>query len=241
MRTPASSTEGVRAKRLHDTLADRLGVEIVTGVYSPGDILENEIQASERLHVSRSAYREAVRMLSAKGLVESRPKTGTRVSPRKRWNLLDPQVLAWMFEGEVSRDFLRDLFELRMVVEPAAAELAALRRDADDLSRMGHALEEMGRYGLTRPEGQAADQRFHNAILEATRNEPLITLSSTIAAAVSWTTIYKQRNRELPRDPLPDHRAIYLAIANADPVAAKAAMTELVRLALEDTELSLSE
>jgi len=233
--------DSIRAKRLHDALADRLGVAIVTGTYQPGDILENEIQASERLQVSRSAYREAVRMLSAKGLVESRPKTGTRISPRKRWNLLDPQVLAWMFEGEVSSDFLRDLFELRLVVEPAAAELAALRRDAGDLSRMGHALEEMAQYGLAKPEGQAADQRFHNAILEATRNEPLITLTSTIAAAVSWTTIYKQRNRELPRDPLPDHRAVYLAIANADPAAARAAMTELVRLALEDTELSLKD
>jgi DNA-binding FadR family transcriptional regulator len=230
---------GLRTKRLHDTLADRLGVAIVTGTYQPGEVLENEIQASERLHVSRSAYREAVRVLSAKGLVESRPKTGTRVSPRKRWNLLDPRVLAWMFEGEVTREFLRDLFELRMVVEPAAAELAALRRDADDLSRINRALEEMARYGLSEAEGRVADQRFHNAILEATRNEALITLSSTIAAAVSWTTIYKQRNRELPRDPMPDHRAVALAIANADPVAAKAAMTELVRLAFEDTELSL--
>jgi DNA-binding FadR family transcriptional regulator len=240
VRASSGAAPAPRAKRLHDTVADRLGVAIVTGAYSPGDLLENEIQASGRLHVSRSAYREAVRMLAAKGLVESRPKTGTRVNPRRQWNLLDPQVLGWMFEGEVSREFLRDLFEMRMVVEPAAAELAAQRRNADDLARMGHALEEMARHGLGAPEGRAADQRFHAAILEATRNQTLVTLAGAIAAAVSWTTLYKQRHRELPRDALPDHRAVYLAIAEGDPAGARAAMTELVRLALQDTELSLA-
>lgn len=239
--TSAPQAGGARAKRLHDTLADRLGVAIVTGACLPGEILENEVQASERLGVSRSAYREAVRMLSARGLVESRPKTGTRVTPRTQWNLLDPQVLAWMFEGEVSREFLLDLFELRMVVEPAAAELAAQRRDGDDLARMEQALEEMARHGLGAPEGRSADQRFHKAILEATRNQALITLTSTIAAAVSWTTIFKQRNGEPRRDPMPDHRAVHLAIANGDAPAARAAMTELVRLALRDTELSLTD
>jgi len=227
-----------RLKRLHDTVADRLGVAIVTGVHQPGELLENEVQASERLSVSRSAYREAVRMLAAKGLVESRPKTGTRVNPRRRWNLLDPQVLGWMFEGEVSPQFLRDLFELRLVVEPAAAELAAQRRDAADVARMDAALDEMARHGLGKPEGQAADQRFHDAILQATRNETLLTLTSTIAAAVSWTTRYKQRNGQLGRDPLPDHQAVGRAIAGGDAAGARAAMTELVRLALADTELS---
>jgi len=126
-----------------------------------------------------------------------------------------------------------------MIVEPAAAELAAERRDKDDLARMGEALDEMRQYGLGRPEGQAADQRFHAAILAAARNAPLITLSSSIAAAVSWTTIFKQRKRGLPRDPLPDHERLYEAIAAGEPTAARTRMAELVRLALQDTELSL--
>ena len=228
-------------KRIHGTIAHDLGVAIVTGYYKPGDILSGEIEFSEQLKVSRSAYREAVRMLAAKGLVQSRPKAGTRVSERDKWHLLDPDVLAWAFEGEPSEDFIRDLFELRMIVEPAAAELAARRRDGTDLARMGHALEEMARHGLATSAGQAADQLFHQSLLKSTRNAPLISLSSSIEAAVGWTTIFKQRKRKLPRDPLPDHQSLFTAIADADADAARAAMTELLRLALEDTEMSLKD
>jgi DNA-binding FadR family transcriptional regulator len=234
-RLAASSLGG----RIHGSIAYDLGVAIVTGRYQPGDILTGEIEFSEQLNVSRSAYREAVRMLAAKGLVESRPKAGTRVNDRSRWNLLDPDVLAWSFEGEPSEDFIRDLFELRAILEPAAAELAARRRDGSDLARMGHALEEMARHGLATAPGQAADQLFHHSLLQATRNAPLLSLSSSIEAAVGWTTIFKQRKRKLPRDPLPDHRILFTAIADADATAARAAMTELLRLALEDTALSL--
>jgi DNA-binding FadR family transcriptional regulator len=227
------------ARRIHGTIAHDLGVAILTGGYAPGETLPGEIEFAQTLGVSRSAYREAIRMLAAKGLVESRTRTGTRVSPRERWNLLDPEMLAWSFESEPSEAFVRDLFELRMIVEPAAAELAAERRDDADLTRMSAALGEMRRHGLAVAEGQAADQHFHTAILTATRNAPLITLSSSIAAAVSWTTIFKQRNRELPRDPLPEHERLYEAIVAGDPVAARTRMAELVRLALQDTELSL--
>jgi DNA-binding FadR family transcriptional regulator len=227
------------SKRVHGSIAHDLGVAILTGQYAPGDRLPGEIEFSEQLKVSRSAYREAVRILAAKGLVESRPKTGTRVSDRSRWNVLDPDVLGWTFASEPSQEFIRDLFELRMIVEPAAAELAAIRRNGTDLARMGHALGEMARFGLATEEGQAADQHFHHAILEAARNAPLIALSSSIAAAVSWTTIFKQRKRKLPRDPLPDHRVLFDAIAEGNPTKAREKMTELVRLALEDTELSL--
>lgn len=236
---PVSGMSSNALKRIHGSIAHDLGVAIVTGTYKPGETLPGEIEFSEQLEVSRTAYREAVRILAAKGLVESRPRTGTRVTARERWNLLDPNVLAWMFEGEPSVDFIRDLFELRMVIEPAAAELAAVRRSGADLARMGHALEEMARHGLATAAGREADQLFHHAILEAARNAPLLTLSSTIAAAVSWTTIFKQRKRKLPRDPVEDHRVLYEAIGNSDPAAARAAMVDLVRLAQEDTELSL--
>ena len=227
--------------RIHGTIARDLGIAIVSGRYNPGDVLSGEIEFSEQLKVSRTAYREAIRMLAAKGLVESRPKTGTKVSERRRWNLLDPDVLAWMFETEPGEDFIRALFELRMIVEPPAAELAARRRDGDDLARMGHALEEMQLHGLATEAGRAADQDFHDALLAATRNAALVSLSSSISAAVGWTTIFKQRKRALPRDPLPEHRAVYEAIAAGDPAAAHAAMTELVRLALADTTLSLDD
>lgn len=211
----------------------------MSGNLKPGDRLLGEIEYAEQHQVSRSAYREAIRTLTAKGLVNGRPKTGTRVSPRNQWSLLDPDVLGWMFETEPGEDFVADLFELRGIVEPAAAMLAASRRDGRDLARMGHALEEMKAHTLATPQGREADQAFHNAILDATRNAPLSTLSSSIGAAVRWTTIFKQRHRALPRDPLPDHEAVYNAIANRDGEAARKAMAELIRLALVDTKTQM--
>src|ERR687891_2306494 len=117
-----------KALRLHGAIARDLGVRIVSGRYEPGDILNGEIDASDRLKVSRTAYREAVRILAAKGLVESRPKVGTKVSAPEHWHLLDPDVLSWIFEYEPDDKLLTDLFELRKVVEPQAAALAAVRR-----------------------------------------------------------------------------------------------------------------
>lgn len=238
--TPSqTSTKPKPAKtspKIHGSITREIGIGIVSGVFRPGDTLLGEIEYAEQHHISRSAYREAIRTLTAKGLVSSRPKIGTRVSPRNRWNLLDPDVLGWMFETEPGEDFLADLFELRGIVEPAAAALAANRRDGRDLARMGHAIEEMKKHSLAAPEGREADQAFHNAILEASRNAPLMTLSSSIGAAVRWTTLFKQRHRALPRDPLPDHEAVYHAIANRDAEAARRAMVELIRLALIDTK-----
>lgn len=226
------------APRIHGTVARSIGIEIVAGARKPGDFLGGEIEASEELGISRTAYREAIRILAAKGLVESRPKAGTRITPRTRWNLLDPDILAWTFEGEPQRQFIVDLFELRAVIEPAAAGFAADRRSAADLADMGSALAVMREYGLADERGRAADQRFHRAILDAARNEPLAALASTVGAAVHWTTKFKQRRRALPRDPLPDHQRVYAAIEAADARAARDAMSDLLVLALEDMDMS---
>src|SRR5215469_18205488 len=113
-----------RALRLHGTIARQLGIAIVSGRYPPGDLLDGEISSSEQLAVSRTAYREAVRILAAKGLVDARPKVGTRINARSKWNLLDPQVLEWTFESEPDVQLLNSLFELRNAVESAAAGLA---------------------------------------------------------------------------------------------------------------------
>ena len=227
-------------RRLHGAIAHKLGVAILSGVYAPGDRLSGEIAFSEELDVSRSAYREAVQVLTAKGLVESRPKAGTRVLPRTRWNLLDPDVLAWAFTGDPDPGFVRGLFELRAIVEPAACALAAERRDRADLKAMKDALTAMSRHTLASEAGRTADRDFHHAILAATRNDALIVLSSSIGAAVNWTTQFKQRARALPRNPIPDHRRVYDAIAAQDGVAASEAMRVLVDLALEDTNQSMA-
>jgi DNA-binding FadR family transcriptional regulator len=224
-----------KSLRLHGTIARDLGVAIVSGRYKPGDLLDGEIEASDTLRVSRSAYREAVRILSAKGLVESRPKVGTRVSAQEHWHLLDPDVLAWIFEFEPDEKLMTNLFELRKIVEPEAAALAAARRSKKDLEEMSQALDGMARHTLAVEEGRKADHLFHSALLRASGNAFLASLTSSVGAAISWTTIFKQRKGPLSRDPLPDHRRVYEAIADSDPKAAHTAMGQLIDLALIDT------
>jgi DNA-binding FadR family transcriptional regulator len=226
-------------RRLRGAIAHKLGVAILSGEFRPGDTLSGEVAFSEALDVSRSAYREAVQVLTAKGLVESRPKAGTRVLPRNRWNLLDPDVLAWAFTGEPDIQLVRSLFELRAIIEPSASRLAAERRDRADLRLMKEALTLMRRHTLATEAGRAADRDFHDAILQATRNDALVVLGASIGAAVSWTTKFKQRARALPRNPIPDHVRVYAAIAAGDGVAAESAMRLLVDLALEDTRSAM--
>lgn len=228
-------------RRLHGAVAHKLGVAIVSGQYAPGDVLAGEVAFAEELNISRSAYREAMQVLTAKGLVESRPKAGTRVLPRNRWNVLDPDVLAWAFAGAPDRKFVRDLFELRAVVEPAAAGLAAERRDKAQLAEMREALALMRRHTLASDEGRMADRDFHKAILRATGNDAIQALAAGIGAAVNWTTQFKQRGRTLPRNPLPDHVMVFEAIAAGDAAAAQAAMRHLVDLALADTQDAMDE
>jgi DNA-binding FadR family transcriptional regulator len=220
--------------RIHQALARRLGIAILSGQHKPGEAFGGEIEQSEAFGVTRTAYRDAMRILTAKGLLESRPKVGTHITPRRRWNLLDPDMLEWMFSGTPDERFIRDLFELRGVIEPAAAAFAALRHDESDLARMDDGLAGMREHGLATAEGQAADQDFHTALLDAARTEPFTSLATSVAAAVRWTTRFKQIKRRHPRDPLPEHVALRDAIAARDPERAEAAMRELLRLALAD-------
>jgi len=215
-------------------MARDLGIAILSGKFKPGDNLGGEVERSGTLGISRTAYREAIRILVAKGLVESRPKAGTHVTPRKRWNVLDPDVLGWMFSGKPDEKFIQDLFELRGVIEPAAAALAAERHTAAHLEAMDRALDGMREYGLSVPEGQEADQNFHTTILEAAGNEALASLASSVGAAVSWTTRFKQGHSANPRDPLVEHTQLRDAIASRDPAFAIAKMQELLSLALHD-------
>lgn len=229
-----------KAERIHQAIARNLGTAILSGHYKPGDSFEGEIEQSLALGVSRTPYREAIRILVAKGLVESRPRAGTRVTPRARWNLLDPDVLAWTFSGEPDLDFVRGLFELRSIIEPAAAALAAQRRTSEQLEAMRKALAAMKRHGLATGKGREADQKFHHLVLDATHNAALASLASSVGAAVDWTTLFKQRYQALPRDPLPAHVAVFAAIEAADGDQARRAMEDLLRLAFEDTAATLA-
>ncbi len=227
------------ALRLHASIARDIGVGIAAGRLLPGETLAGEIEAAEQLAVSRTAYREAIRILAAKGMVESRTKTGTRVSPRERWHILDPELLGWFLETKPTEAFVRDLFEVRMMVEPYAAALAAVNHTQSDLAAMSDSLDTMERLGLATEDGRAADRAFHSQILVATRNEMIAALSSSVCAAVSWTTKFKQRTQKTPRDPIDEHRRVLDAIKAGDAESARDGMKELVSLALHDMQAAL--
>ncbi len=206
----------------------------MAGLLRPGQVLEGELEASAQRRVSRTAYREAMRILGAKGLIHTRPHTGTRVSNTSEWHLLDPDVLAWVFGGVPRPEIIHGIFELRTMVEPAAAGLAAKRRSRSHLMNMRDALDDMTRHTLHKPEGREADKAFHAALLAATRNPFLISLTNGVTAAVNALTEYKQRLAKIERDPVPDHVRVYDAIAAKDADGAREAMTRLIRLAVFD-------
>lgn len=233
-RRPTVSQSPSATLRIPGTIARDLGVKIVSGMLRPGMVLEGEVEASDQRKVSRSAYREAVRILVAKGLVHSKPRTGTRVNDRSAWHLLDPDVLSWIFQIEPDYALVYSLFELRRMVEPEAAALAAERRGAYHLKIMEAALVNMANYEPVTKEWRDADEQFHAALLDASGNAFLASLTSSITAAVSWSTIFKQRYEPLKRDPVPDHRKVYQAIEASNAAGARKAMVQLVDLALED-------
>jgi len=224
-----------KKQRIPGKIAEELGIQIVSGRLKPGTTLADEISASGKRKVSRSAYREAIRILVAKGLVASRPKSGTRVSPAGAWHLLDPDVLSWMFAEEPPLELLKALFELRRIIEPQIAALAARRRSLKQLNEMGAALEVMARETLNTQAGRDADEAFHAKLIEACGNPFLTSLSVSVTATVIWSTIYKYRAEGLKRDSMPEHLKVYEAVAARDAGAAIAATEELIDLALADT------
>ncbi len=235
IKMPPKFADMPRHLRIHQTVARQLGIAIVSGEVAQGSYLGGEIEQSEALKVSRTAYREAIRILTAKGLLESRPRAGTRVTPRKQWNLLDPEMLAWAFaSAKPDEIFIRDLFELRGIIEPAAAALAAVRRSLAQMQDMQTALEDMRQFGLASEAGQAADRLFHDRLLSASGNEALASLVGSVGAAVQWTTAFKQRISVAPRDPLPEHEAVLRAVVAGDADAAAAMMRHLLDLARAD-------
>src|SRR3954462_7607625 len=168
---------------VHASLAGEIGLRIVRGDYPPGTILPNEAKWADTFNVSRSAVREAIKMLMAKSLLASRPKVGSWVEPRERWNLLDRDVLAWDSAAPDRRSFLKTVQEFRHIIEPEATALAAERRSDEQMAEISRACTEMGN-AQALPERTAADTRFHLAILRASGNELLVPLGVLIESAL---------------------------------------------------------
>jgi DNA-binding FadR family transcriptional regulator len=218
---------------LHGSVVHEIGVRILRGDLSPGDPMPTEDELGEP-GVSRTVLREAVKVLAAKRLVESRPKTGTRVLPRSEWNLLDPDVLAWRLEAKPDEQFFADVIELRRIVEPQAAALAANRvtdEELDELERTLGLMEQM----VDDQDGYVApDLRFHTIILAACHNELLEQMATMLRAVFRALFIRTAATR---LQSLPLHAAIVDALRAHDPEAAERATLALI----DDTAASLAQ
>lgn len=228
------SLPACRRPKAYDAIARELGTAILTGTYPPGHRFADEIVSSRELNVSRSAYRDALRMLAERGLIESSPKVGTVVTPRQNWNLLDPIILTWTFSSEPDLNLLESLFELRILVECSAAASAATRRTDEQLKRLKTAVYRMQQHTLRTEAGLQADREFHVTLLRSAANPYLASLAASVVATVDATNRFKLRHHALSRDPVPDHINVFLAIESRDSEKAKTEMERLIRQAFLD-------
>lgn len=221
----------LRSGKLHSKIARGIGERILGGEFAPGTLLPNEAEWGKIYSVSRTAVREAIKSLAAKGLIVSKPKVGSRVEPRLRWNLLDRDVLAWHRSATDRKAFLISTQEFRRIVEPGIAELAARKRTTQQIDQLVTALDDMNR-AKSLAEMVEADVNFHEALLAATNNDLLvpfnILIDETLANLFDFTT---QRNPRY-RQAIKLHEAIARAVIAGDPVAARKAMLVL----LDDTD-----
>jgi DNA-binding FadR family transcriptional regulator len=227
-------------KNAHGHTVDRIGGAIVAGHYAVGGTLPAEPLLRDELGVSRTVVREAVKSLSAKGLLVAGPKVGTRVLPSDNWNWFDPDVVGWQTQAGLTREFLRDLQELRRVVEPAAVRMAAERATARDISEieaayagMQHAIEHGGDY-------VASDLRFHQGLLRAGGNRMMVQMSKAIGALLRTSFELSTTLLHGPASSLPLHRAVLDAVIAHKPEAAERASLKLIDSARDDIDQVLA-
>jgi DNA-binding FadR family transcriptional regulator len=210
--------------RLHGTVARGVGRDILSGRLKPGLLLKSDIESSKRLGVSRTTYREAMRILSAKGLVHSQPRVGTRVNSPEKWQLLDRDILSWLFEFEPNQRILDDLFELLRIVEPQGAALAAARRTEDQLETMRRALADMRTSKLTSEARRLTAADFHGMLLQATDNVFLSALACGLAPAMTWKAGRKKRQNSASCNSLLDYEQVLRALMDKNAPKARRLM-----------------
>ena len=205
-----------------------------------GTSLPPEPQLCENFGVSRTVVRESIKSLVAKGLIVTGPKLGTRVLSEDQWNWFDPDVVSWLSQKRLSADFLRDLQELRRIVEPAAIRLAAERATTQELtsievafSGMKNAVENGGDY-------VTHDLRFHQGLLRASGNRMLQQMSKVLSALLRTSFEISTSRPGGPRSSLHLHRAVLDAVIAHQPDAAETAIRELIDGAHQDIEEVLS-
>lgn len=219
---------------LHAEIVDFLGRRIVGGDPPEGATIDVHQLAAER-DVSLTVIREAFKVLAAKGLIDARPKRGTYVCDRERWQLLDRDLLRWQFSDRNDRIFFDRLAELRLIVEPPSARLAAERRSESDLIALSDALTEMANAGADSRKAVEADVNFHRAVLAATQNELLQRMDVVLEAGL----IARDRlvhGANTPIDPVDSHLPLFDAIKDRDGARAETAMRAILKQAQADLE-----
>ncbi len=225
----------VSKANLHARIERAIGERILGGEFSPGAALPNEAAWGKTYGASRTAVREAIKSLTAKGLIQSRPKIGSRVEPRSRWNMLDRDVFSWHRTVMDRKGFLTSTQEARRLVEPGIADLAARKHSPPQLERLVIAFRAMSS-AKTMTEMVSSDVEFHEALLACANNELLMPFGIIIEQALSTLFDYTtQRNPHYQRA-LKLHESIVRAVAAADGPAARDAMLAL----LKDTDRVIS-
>ena len=216
------------ARSLSMQIACELGRRIVAGSYEPGALVEDEIALAERYRVSRSVIRDASKILVGKGLIEVRRGIGTRVRDRSFWGLLDDDVLAWHQSIPPNGDFLRQLMDLRQVIEPKAARWAAERGSDEDLDQIKSAQIRMEEEKASIEEFIVADALFHRSILRATNNELLCAMEGMIFSALLSSIRLTNRDPRENEKSIPFHRAVSDAILARDQDKSEQQMEKLL-------------
>ena len=223
-------------KNVHGNTVDHLGEAILSGHYPVGSSLPAEPVLCEELGVSRTVVREAVKSLVAKGLIITGPKLGTRVLAADQWNWFDPDVISWQARVGLTPEFLRDLQDLRKVVEPAAVRLAAERATVEDIDAIETAFAGMKRAVEQGGDYVTFDLGFHQGLLRASHNRMLLQMSKALSALLRTSFEISTACQGGTAQSLPLHRAVLDAVVAQDPARAEQAILKLINGAHQDIE-----
>lgn len=222
-----------RPSTLHDSIVDDLGRKLAGGWIVAGCSLPREDELAQAYGVSRTVVREVARTLQALGLVVTGPRIGSRVQPLKQWRLLDPRVMNWIVEADLAGRLTRDLLELRSMIEPTAAALAAERASAADIAGIRAAVAAMAA-ATDKAAHLDADFQFHERVLEASGNMLLTQLEPVLHAVLHASFRLSMEDEDRARASVAIHGEVAEAIAAHRPDAARAAMQSLIRVAERD-------
>lgn len=223
----SASFTATRRGSLPLQVARAIAQRILTGTYPPGQTIPVESELMEEFGVSRSAVREAIKLLSAKGLLATRPKLGTQIRPEAQWSHLDPDLLTWRAEMGVEEEFARHLAEVRGLFESEAAALAAKRATPEQRRLILEAAAQM-RQAATLDQQVAADLAFHRHVLEAAGNPLLLSLGAAVWGALAHSFAAGVRNSDNWKAALQRHHQVAEAIARGDSQAARQTMLEII-------------